>query len=300
MADSEKLLANVVPEPAVAAATRRPPFVHGVLNTIMLDSESRLDPAKINMLRAGETLNAPAASAIMNALSHTLSVARDTFSLSDHGKELLRQDEVPVIMTGGAAGADTFWAQAAPHGTSVMAISFFDHRISERDIYTNVVRLSRERCKSISHSPEFREAGKILKKSVSKEYTVRLMARNLHLAEKAGTLLAVVKAPPASTYSLHVGVEGGTGWTCQFFAELHKTPGPLDMFCTTPDFVQWYRCHRNSSGDLYWDACGPPAGLTGAIGCVGTRDVTSAVRPRMAEFLDRAIRRDQHLQIGLQ
>lgn len=287
--DATTFLDDVLPEADAAAACRRPPFVLGLLQTIAEQpADGRLDLGKVDLEKASETLHAPHASAVMAALSQTLDVAQKTFELSDAGDEYLRRDRAPVIMTGGAFGADTLWAEAAPPGVPVTAVSFEGHTVHMQDLYSRVIRLSKRKCSEIAMSVPFREACRILNKTASKEYTVRLIARNFELAAKADVLLAVSQRPPASTHGKAVGVEGGTGWTCQFFVAHNTAVGPLNMYCTTTTFAQWYRCYRDSASCLYWKECEPPTALRGRIGCVGTRDITAAARPTMKRVLKTA------------
>lgn len=189
-----------------------------------------------------------------------------------------------VFYSGGAKGADFEWAQAAAQaGYAVSIASFKGHAA----VYPNNDNIRRRAFTPLALNTTLamlRTAAKSLRKPVPavKGYVFELLARNCVIASKADVMLAVGKLVPNAHMVGHVGVDGGTGWTCQVFAMKCYSKMQAADEMAIPLYLfedRWYQCYVNKDQMYTWKPMdGKPALPEDSSVCagIGSRVITAA------------------------
>lgn len=150
-------------------------------------------------------------------------------------------------------GADSWWLElAAKAGFDVVVCSFRGHKhVIPRSIDPRKVLCLAVMEDRLSKYDELvRDAAYCLGKNEPTDaYTKNLMRRNAMIAESAETMLAVGVVQTYQPTPGHVGVAGGTGWTCQMFAIRESRKAGLTssfsedipLFVLCIHSLKWYR-----------------------------------------------------------
>jgi len=185
---------------------------------------------------------------------------------------------LPMLASGGASGADLVWAQAAAaHGCSVQVKSFSGHKVvSRHPIHTVIQRLSREELTEAS--PFLVRAATKLGKSLppADSYTMRLLSRNWHIVREASAVYAVGRLASKNPAAGSTGVEGGTGWGCQLFADkFEDDSGPIPLYLLAQG--GWFQCNVTNK-TFQWIPCAAvPSPLAfPQVAGIGSREITPA------------------------
>ena len=198
-----------------------------------------------------------------------------------------------TILSGGADGSDLEWARVAGLlGYRVRVFSFADHKRALGHPHSTKWEELNLKTANKGALAEMTEklavAAKRLQKAAPnmRTYPGKLVARNWLIAKNASAMFAITQELASLTPSnLCVGVDGGTGWACQLFADRHLTPFstnreiPLFLFAQSPGRGAWYQCtirDRNYAWvELGED--GPPRPETfDTYAGVGTRTLSEA------------------------
>jgi hypothetical protein len=194
-------------------------------------------------------------------------------------------DTAPLtFVTGGAVGADFAWIRAlSKHGTWEVH-SFAGHKH---------VPLPDEWLRRMSPSdvPDANEALKTAARALGKRlpesdsYTHNLLRRNYAIAKDVNALFAIACLEEDEQNRHAIGVQGGTGWTCQLFAQLHAQCGPLSLYVC--DRGTWHQCTRTADLRFVWTKCGCPLiSNTGRFGFIGTRNMTMTEEQAICKFVN--------------
>ena len=205
-----------------------------------------------------------------------------------------RAKPASVLVSGGALGADLRWAQAAAAaGCAVRVMSFAGHKVAPQHPHEAAFKHLKEsdiqaarKCLAVAA----RQLGKGAPNPAS--YTGKLLARNFNIAKTAEAMYAVGSLLTLNPLNGSVGVDGGTGWACQLFANrLGPTVDgalPLFLFSTTSVPARgWYQCFVARGAGYAWHPCPvPPSPTTFSVFAgVGTRQMTPEGSNAIAELL---------------
>ena len=196
-----------------------------------------------------------------------------------------------VIVSGGAVGADSLWANAAQScGLAVRVWSFECHERHVAPASDTEVICLQPSVAAEADNALLNAARCLSRKLPHKEYVRNLLRRNYCIARDSNVLFAVSdKQPPVSAPTASVAVAGGTGWTCQLFADKTTHCGPLQMYLVDCKFERWLQCHRGADGLLRWHLCSTPVlAAPVQLGAVGSREIAhpSEVLAAMTSLLD--------------
>lgn len=178
-----------------------------------------------------------------------------------------------TLVSGGCRGTDVEWARAAAsHGRRVNVMSFgrHDRRSAggDRDVLlelSNTQLWTAQAPVRMAGQHLGRRAGIRGATAAKLSYRDKLLCRNWHIVKDATHLLAVgTLTGAAQHHCMDVGVDGGTGWSCQLFADAavarivaagagqrlasaHKGGGvtsavPLNMHVYDQQRRRWYQC----------------------------------------------------------
>lgn len=170
-----------------------------------------------------------------------------------------RVKHMPTLVTGGALGADSVWAAEGrtaglkveimsfeghkmkiPSGASVQLLTANDIRAADAALATAASRLRRPMA-----------SGRNL-------YVRNLLRRNHTIVARADALFAVgslEEKRPAALSSVQVA--GGTGWSCQLFADVQPSAlAALDLFLFDQRCQSWFQCRMTAAAGrpLCWAA----------------------------------------------
>jgi len=199
------------------------------------------------------------------------------------------------LVSGGAQGADVAWARsAAATGCTVKVQSFSGHKMPPHPVKTSVVQLSASDMQA-AQKP-LTEAARQLGKGAPKSgnYIYNLLARNYSIARSVEAMYAVARLSSLAPLNGAVGVDSGTGWACQLFANLlssHDGPMPLFVFNTSSSPAQgWYQCHATRNAGmrrLTWQACPLPLhpSTFRTFAGVGSRDLSPDGETAIAQIM---------------
>jgi len=192
------------------------------------------------------------------------------------------------IVSGGAKGSDAAWVAAfKPYATSIdvhVSEKWHVFKDSEGTVYhvlTDVIP-DRAALKVLGVT------AKALNRTMPEKVALRYILRDRLIAESANFLVAIGKFNRKTNDPMPgVGVEGGTGWTCQFFAEKHAREGKalftrsMEMYIFAEQDLKygWYQCKQSVKGkaNVYeWRPCAEPElPIDGSkVAMIGTRDIT--------------------------
>lgn len=183
-----------------------------------------------------------------------------------------------MLISGGADGSDMCWAVAAlKRGDSIEVWSFDGHKMPARHpTPTCVHHISKEQ--TFAEKDALILTGTRLRKQVPKAgtYVGNLIRRNYYIASSANSMYAIGKLTRPDMGSICVNVDGGTGWSCQLFADkclaADSTDRPLPLFVYSN--VQWYQCVIEKN-IFHWRVCANIPTPQGMYAGVGTRDISS-------------------------
>lgn len=192
-----------------------------------------------------------------------------------------RPKRVATLVTGGALGADSAWAEAGlSAGLTVEIMSFEGHKAKVPNGAT-LHKLTDNTTRAADAALAI--AAKRLRRplpSTRNLYVRNLLRRNHSIVNGADALLAVgsldKKVPNGDK---GVGVIGGTGWSCQLFADAQPTtPATLDMFLFDQDAQSWFQCCMGVGRELSWVASSALGRRWQHIAVIGTRKLSSCGR----------------------
>ena len=172
-----------------------------------------------------------------------------------------------LMLSGGAKGADCYWAQAAlAAGHQVIHWSFEGHKSHDPD---NTVKLDEETLKEADIRLEM--ANETLKRRIPyyKPWIINLLRRNWYQVRDVNQVWAVGKMKDGI-------VQGGTAWATQMFMDLHQGKYVTEEYIPTLFFFD-----QEEDQLYYWGVCVSqltpiPNSLnhpTGIYAAIGTRDL---------------------------
>lgn len=188
-------------------------------------------------------------------------------------------------------GADLLFAREAVNaGMRVTMWTFHGHNRPKLPLHVVIRVLSPQGI--VEADSAIRIAGSRLGRTAKfKPYTENLLRRNFAITRDATTLYAVgtIAAPPPGkeTNPLSVNVSGGTGWSCQMFADKYiedMSVGSkiiLPMFLFDQGQAAWYQCFASrdtTCTQLTWQKLTLLCKPSGVFAGVGTRQLNDAGR----------------------
>lgn len=193
-----------------------------------------------------------------------------------------------TIVSGGAHGSDAFWVESALELGLAADVFSFDAHLVAIPPGVNVHVLSKDQCAKADLA--IKKAARTLRRSSSRnKYVTNLFRRNAAIAGSCDMLLAVAIVTPQGN---GVHIAGGTGWTCQMFADRFPAKGHIPLFVADQFLATWKTCTRDARGVLSWIPCQPPV-LCGLrrVGAIGPRDLNTAThRNAIRKYMELAIR----------
>lgn len=203
-----------------------------------------------------------------------------------------KMSAIHTLLTGGAIGADSVWVVAARKANHrVVVWSFHQHRIDAQILAkcTNVQRLTDLNIGEL-RAPLQTTACRVKKcLPTSTTYTFRLLARNYCIARDADAMYAVGTLQKVHSGCSSVGIDGGTGWVCQLFADKWmpldappKINGDIPLYFFSVDSHEvpcgWYHCHIEDGGGVLWKKIERPPHPSkfATYAGVGTRNLVKA------------------------
>lgn len=238
----------------------------------------------------------------------TLSHPSTSFCVDLHN--VLEQDpSIPLIISGGATGADLLWStHAIEMGMHVCVCSFSNHKRSLPIATTNVHvwEIQDEELRSKAHFLRFAAAhlGRKLHLEASLSYVQRLLLRNAWIVTFAKSVIAVGHLEKDRVNKASTGVAGGTAWGCQMFlialcasyasstqrcGSVHNAP--LYFYCM--DSKEWFfaRVTCSARGELQKVEWRPVdvASISIEFPCaaIGSRECSSETSEEMRRLLQR-------------
>lgn len=199
-------------------------------------------------------------------------------------------------ITGGASGADEEFAKCSLHANAAVTIWSFPGHSSNHPPECAVEHLLPRHFETVDRKLAI-AAGRLGRRVSSKPYIRNLIRRNCPITGHCKTLYAIGGFEPRTEkrHPLSVGVKGGTGWTCQMFADrmysnMRDLEGgqELPMYLYSQDVKQWYRCTvcKTLLGIKYeWRSCTPPT-PAGSFAGIGTRHLTSDGRNAIRKLFE--------------
>ena len=179
------------------------------------------------------------------------------------------------VISGGAEGADSEWVRAlSAHARVIDIWSFPGHQIHYMPMGTNVRILSES---------DKQDADAVLRRAcvgLSKRmprlgtFTHKLLQRNFCIARDAECMVVIGRRLlNQSTMWGAIGVDGGTAWACQMFANKFADAGHSEIPLFVCDNGTWFRCVYYTQPFFVWKECALPA-ITGKCAFIGSRDLT--------------------------
>lgn len=172
-----------------------------------------------------------------------------------------------ILLSGGAAGADTAFSEsAAEHGHTVVNWTFFGHKSKMK---TTLYQLTEDHLKQ-ADEPLIRANKSLLRAfPTKKENTNNLLRRNFFQVRWSESVYAVSRFNQDGSM---LGVDGGTAWACQMYVDRFLfDQEPLDL-CKLYFFDQetntWHSWKR------IWTAIEKPPMPSGIYAGIGSRDLT--------------------------
>lgn len=140
-----------------------------------------------------------------------------------------------TFLSGGARGADAAWEQRIPK-FRMTVLSFLRHAsASIRLRYLAPSELA-------TMDTLLHRTARVLEKNLPVQpYTLNLLRRSAVIASRCDAMIAIAWPDQRRVSSpLFLGIDGGTGWTCQCFVDCaEKTPWPLFVYFQNTN--QWMR-----------------------------------------------------------
>lgn len=193
------------------------------------------------------------------------------------------QNDCPVMISGGAAGADTVWAKnAQSRGHLVLHMVAENHRIA--NIPGIAVRLTEGDLK-LSNDPVYAASKSLGRwfKPTNNDYISNLLRRNYHQITLCKSVYAVgTFLGSIDMVSQSVNLKGGTAWACQMFVErlaTEKHTGPIPLyFFDQAQTLKWYQCTKVTSEDTHpimykWEPIETPPAPGGVYAAIGAREL---------------------------
>lgn len=230
----------------------------------------------------------------------------------------------PTLLTGGAGGADTVWFKAFDaRQWRTITYSFAGHKVpyghlAEPPMHTMRLVPSADAGEAGATNDAdndddadagaaqraIQTAARHLCRQVPKRpFVLQLMRRNYAIAQAADALYAVghletpkVPRSQQDALALSVRVDGGTGWTCQMFADRFplESPGVLPLFLFDVRRKMWLQCTRTSTSALEWTAYAqaslvPHLQHFQAVAGIGSRMLTPEGEAAIRELVGRRV-----------
>lgn len=182
-----------------------------------------------------------------------------------------------ILLSGGAAGADTVFSEHAEKvGHTVVNWSFSGHKSKMID---SVYKLTVEHLEQ-ANSPLIRANRSLLRSYPTKsEKTNNLLRRNFYQVRWSESVYAV------STFnddSSMLKIDGGTAWACQMYADrflFDQEPFDLcKMYFFDQNSQQWYQWRK------IWSKIDRPPAPSRVYAGIGTRNLNSAGRLAIANL----------------
>lgn len=126
--------------------------------------------------------------------------------------EIVKEDDDDILFSGGARGADTYFGKAAAEaGFKVIHWCFKDDsRLHKVCVDTNLLRLA---------DPHIEKAARSLCKTVSNANVKALIQRSAFQVCFVNSVYAVGWPDTRKTGKSLLGIDGGTGWSCQMYVD---------------------------------------------------------------------------------
>ena len=184
----------------------------------------------------------------------------------------------PVIVSGGAAGADARWAAAAAEARLCLLIATFRGHTRKgpaargAKLLLLTPRAAKEADEALAAAAQ--ALGRTL--PVPSSYSRRLLRRNYILVRDCDALFGVGRLACRQTGA----VSGGTGWAFGMFAAQHKGASLLPMFLFDLDTLCWRRASRAGDALCWKEIPSPPCAFSyRRVACVGSRSLPSSLPP---------------------
>ena len=177
-----------------------------------------------------------------------------------------------TCVSGGASGADFAWCEAAQNaGFDVKILSFPGHFAVVPD---GVITDSLETKQIIQADSALDEASRTLGRRLRtvSSYTKNLLRRDWWIIKDVDAVFAVgwIK-----TTSEGLGVDGGTGWSCEMFWNRNKHRQTIPLFVYDMNDSHWYQV----TNDAKWKRCDTPSMVSYEnVAMIGSRMLVSSGR----------------------
>lgn len=217
------------------------------------------------------------------------------------------------LATGGAEGADVEWVLAFERACCPVAVTVFSFKGRTKHFDTSThsnaditVYLMNDEEK-IKADIALKLAASRLKKAMAKAiYSANLLRRNFLIADLADVMIAmgVLECELDASPTTGISVEGGTGWTCQLFANKLAgigTPNErrfgtraLPLFLYSERHSTWAQCHVHSDDVFNWIACAQTdvcaaVKTSKVFGAIGSCVLTDGSRAAIASFVSQLL-----------
>jgi hypothetical protein len=184
-----------------------------------------------------------------------------------------------ILVSGGAEGADAAWALAGlDAGFELEVMTFAGHKAS---VPARAIAIRLTDADKYAAGTTLIVAADRLRRRLSltrNVYVANLLRRNHRIVRNAGALFAIGTLDQGKNASLSVNVAGGTGWSCQLFADAQRScQGKLNMFLFDQTSQQWHQCVMGPGRCFSWSripASGPLLCTWSRVAVVGTRKLT--------------------------
>lgn len=198
----------------------------------------------------------------------------------------------PVLYSGGAKGADTFWANcasAAGHDVKIMSFNGHDCHVPKPGKDNSVHRRILVQKELDEGLPALQLAATRMKRHLptNKPDSMSLLLRDYYQVIETQRVYAVGETSDNLQIS-SVGIEGGTGYTCQIFYDMQQSEGPIELYFFDQKTHLWYRFEKSPRGPTKVLIREPPV-IEGSYTGIGTRGLTIDSEEAIKELYRRSV-----------
>jgi hypothetical protein len=180
------------------------------------------------------------------------------------------------VATGGASGADTYWLKCIePYASSVelwLVKKVKATYTPKEAVSKQMTPEQAEQAYAAVEASHMKTKRPMFKRG---SCAAEFVARNYWIVKDADMVVAVGDLVPQYRHKLlsgGCGVDGGTGWACQLYADMQPCNRSLNLFLH--DGGTWLRCHKDEKGILSWSKSPPPVIYSnGKYALIGTRSI---------------------------
>jgi len=188
----------------------------------------------------------------------------------------------PVLYSGGAIGSDTEWARHALLANHhVIVCSFRGHNLPANHPIGHLTIQKYNKDDFLKQREGMLYHAKSLGRTLpaSHTYVYKLLTRSLYIIQHCTSVYAIGFLKTLHPAGTSIGVDGGTGWGCQMFAN-HNPQRlgliPMYLFVDQQSGIKgWHQCYHISAHKYRWQCMtSPPPPPSGCYAGIGARDIT--------------------------